>query len=112
MILSLGAPHAHMHLGWLAALIGLAFIMWGSVRVMNRLPEPRQHVVASVAQIAPMATAVHQSDLLCYGGVHFLGTGTYTAETPQEAEKLYDGIVAATGGKKRKRRFDPVQGMI
>jgi hypothetical protein len=115
IVLNLGPPQHHIHLGWLVIMCGLMALAWGSTQLVKRLPERRspEHVVPSAAQIAPLVAAAHPlADWAAYGGVHFLGTGTYTAETPEEAEKLYDELVAATGGKKRKRHFDPVMGMI
>jgi len=48
-----------------------------------------------------------------YGGAHFLGTGTYTAETPEEARKLMNDIIASTGGDpKRKRRWSATDGWV
>jgi hypothetical protein len=115
--LNLGVAQQHIHLGWLVMLCGLMISAWVSTRLVKRLPKPKRqpsdHVVPSTAQIAPLVAAANPlANWAAYGGVHFLGTGTYTAETPEEAEKLYNDLVAATGGKKRKRRFDPEMGMV
>lgn len=35
-----------------------------------------------------------------FGGTHFMGTGTYTANTPEQAAQLYGDVKAAAGSGK------------